>query len=303
MLHNDIVSYIKRHPKKYTSTQIAEHFFPGKGKENYNKVNGIITRGAVRKLILQEPTGIRSPLQEFVMKKAQKRALHKPKELIPRAPNTKNVLIIGDLHEPFTLEGYREFCYDTYKKYECTHVIFIGDIIDNHYASYHETDPDGLGGGEELDLAVKAIGEWVKLFPKADVIIGNHDRLIMRKAFTGGIPKRWIMEYKDVLEAPGWNFVEERTYDNVHYIHGEGSTARTRARKDLMSTVQGHRHPEAYNEFVVGETFKIFGMQVGCGVDRKSYAMAYAKAHPKPAIGCGVILNHGEQPINVMMTL
>ena len=111
------------------------------------------------------------------------------------------------------------------------------------------------------------------------------------------------MDYKDVLGAPGWNFVEERLYNGIHFIHGEGSTARTRCRKDLIYTVQGHRHPEAYTEYVVGETFKIFGMQVGCGVDRHSYAMAYAKAHPKPAIGVGVILDHGSLAFNVLMPL
>jgi hypothetical protein len=27
-------------------------------------------------------------------------------------------------------------------------VIFLGDIIDNHYSSYHESDPDGYSAGE-----------------------------------------------------------------------------------------------------------------------------------------------------------
>ena len=182
-------------------------------------------------------------------------------------------------------------------------MIFIGDIIDNHYSSFHISDPDGMSGGDELDLAIEHISKWVALFPKADVIIGNHDRLIMRKAFEGQIPRRWIMDYQDVLDAPGWNFIPEAKYDGIHYIHGEGATARTRCKKDLISTVQGHRHPEAYTEYVVGETFRIFGMQVGCGIDRHSYAMAYAKDHPKPAIGVGVILNHGAIAFNVLMDL
>ena len=44
-------------------------------------------------------------------------------------------------------------------------------------------------------------------------------------------------------------------------------------------------------------------MQVGCGIDNKAYAMAYAKNYGKPAIGCGVILNNGKTPINVLMEL
>ena len=215
----------------------------------------------------------------------------------------ENVLIIGDIHEPFCLDGYLEFCKETKKKYRCNRIVFIGDIIDNHYASFHDTDPDGLSGIDELERAIAGIAKWVKAFPVADVILGNHDRIIMRKAFAGGVPQQWIRDYADVLEAPEWNFTDEAVYNGVQYLHGEGGTARVKSRKDLMSTVQGHLHPQAYVEWTVGKNFRVFGMQVGCGVDNRAYSMAYAKSHPKPAIACGVVLDDGKQPINVMMEL
>ena len=81
--------------------------------------------------------------------------------------------------------------------------MFIGDIIDNHYSSYHETNADGMGGADELQLAIQRIARWHKEFPNATVIIGNHDRMIMRKAQTSAIPSKWIKSYKEVLEAPG----------------------------------------------------------------------------------------------------
>ena len=56
----------------------------------------------------------------------------------------RRILVIGDLHAPFTLTGYLEFCENIYAKYNCNQTIFIGDIIDNHYSSFHTTDPDGL---------------------------------------------------------------------------------------------------------------------------------------------------------------
>ena len=214
-----------------------------------------------------------------------------------------NVLVIGDLHEPFCLEGYLEFCLDTYHHYKCTDVIFIGDIIDNHYSSYHETDADGLGGGDELELAVSKIADWYKAFPEAKVLIGNHDRMIMRKAQTSAIPSKWIKSYQDVLEVPNWEFLERYVLNDVQYIHGEAGTARTKCRADMMNTVQGHLHTQCYTENYVGAKYRIFGMQVGCGIDHESYAMAYAKAGKKPAIACGVILNNGKTPINVMMQL
>jgi len=220
-----------------------------------------------------------------------------------RKYKTNNVLVIGDIHEPFCLDGYLEFCIEQYHNHNCTEVVFIGDVIDNHYSSYHETDANGMGGGDELDLAISKIAKWYEAFEHATVIIGNHDRIIMRKAQTSAIPSKWIKSYKDVLEVPKWNFVERYVKDDVQYIHGEAGTARTKCRADMMNTVQGHLHTQCYTEHYVGQKYRIFGSQVGCGIDHESYAMAYAKAGKKPAIACGVILNNGKTPINVMMQL
>jgi len=213
----------------------------------------------------------------------------------------RRILVIGDIHAPFTLDGYLEFCEDMYARYNCNQVIFIGDIIDNHYASFHATDPDGMGGGDELDVAIEHVKMWSESFPVADVCIGNHDRIIMRKAFDSQIPSRWIKSYNEVL-GTNWNWVEHVVYDDVQYIHGEGGTARTKSKNDMMSTVQGHIHTQAYVEWSVGKMFKIFGMQVGCGIDSKSYAAAYAKNFKKQAIGCGVVIG-GHTAINCMMEL
>ena len=214
-----------------------------------------------------------------------------------------NVLVIGDLHEPFSLDKYLEFCISKYDEFDCTEVVFIGDIIDNHYYSYHETNADGMGGADELEYAIKRIARWYKAFPKATVICGNHDRMIMRKSQSSAIPSKWIKSYKDVLEVPGWNFVERYVKDGVQYIHGEGGTARSKCRADMMNTVQGHLHTQAYCEHYVGQNFRVFGMQVGCGINHETYAMAYAKYGKKPAIGCGIIMNNGKLPINLLMEL
>tara|TARA_R100001443_G_scaffold111586_1_gene124469 strand:+ start:62 stop:784 length:723 start_codon:yes stop_codon:yes gene_type:complete len=220
-----------------------------------------------------------------------------------RETDARNVLVIGDLHEPFCLDRYLDFCIKQYKIYNCNQVIFIGDIIDNHYSSYHETSADGMGGLDELELSISRIARWYEVFPVATVILGNHDRIIMRKAQTSAIPSKWIKSYKEVLQVPTWNFVERFVQDNVQYIHGEGGTARTKCRADMMNTVQGHLHTQCYTEHYVGQNYRVFGQQVGCGIDHDSYAMAYAKYGKKPAIGCAVVLNNGTLPINLLMPL
>ena len=210
-----------------------------------------------------------------------------------------NLLIIGDLHAPFDLDGYLDFCREQQEIFNCGSVIFIGDIQDLHYSSYHPSDPDGYGAGDELDRAIDRIKPYHDMFPHAKVIIGNHDRLVYRKAFSGGLSKRWIKEYKDVLNTPTWDFVERVNWFGVDVNHGEGGTAKGRMKKELCSQAQGHLHSELYVEFLQGNGIQIFGMQVGCGVDVTKYAFEYGKNYKKSAIGCGVILNKGTFPIAI----
>tara|TARA_R110001583_G_scaffold38316_2_gene123875 strand:+ start:150 stop:872 length:723 start_codon:yes stop_codon:yes gene_type:complete len=220
-----------------------------------------------------------------------------------RETETRNILVIGDLHEPFCLDGYLDWCLEQYEAFNCNQVIFIGDIIDAHGFSYHEPDPDGMSAGLELKTAIKKIQKWYEAFPYADVMIGNHDRMASRKAMTGGIPAAWIRSYNEVLGTPNWNWVESVIYDDVLYEHGEGGQAAAKAKNNLMSSVCGHTHTLAYVQWFVGKRFKVFGMQVGCGVDSTTYAAAYAKNFKKQSIGCSVVLNNGQLPINLLMPL
>ena len=211
----------------------------------------------------------------------------------------KNVLVIGDLHLPFTLEGYLEHCIKVYKKYNCDTVVFIGDILDLHFTSYHETSTEGYGATQEHDLSVEMLRKWYKAFPKAYVTIGNHDALIYRKAMSAGISKRWIQNYSQVLGTPGWEWVTDVVIDDVLYTHGT-TNAYTKAKQNLMSTVQGHLHSQAGIQFYVGTKSRIFGFQTGCGVDMKSYAMEYGRNFPKPVISCGVVIEGLHPYLEVM---
>ena len=213
------------------------------------------------------------------------------------------VLVIGDLHEPFCHKDYLKFCKETYEKHNCNRVVFIGDIIDNHYSSYHESSADGFGGKYELDKAIKKLAKWYKAFPKADVTLGNHDRIIIRKAQTSNIPSKWIKEFSEVLETPNWNFVTDVYYDGVRYVHGDKSgKPRMAVKRDMVSTVSGHYHTDMYVEWMFGKTRAIFAMAVGCGIDAKSYAMGYMQGGKKEAIGVGIVIG-GHCAFNVKMNM
>lgn len=220
----------------------------------------------------------------------------------------ENVLVIGDLHEPFCKKGYLEHCQDVYERFDCTRTVLIGDIIDNHYSSYHETDPDGHGAGDELDRVVERIGKWHEAFPGASVVLGNHDILAMRKVFSAGLSKKWIKSFEDVLRTPTWSYQDELYLNGVCYHHGTGSGgiggARLRSLSRNESTVMGHTHTEASITWHANQDKRFFGMYVGCGVDEKAYAMEYGKNNKrKMIISCGTVLNNGTLPIVHPMNL
>ncbi len=224
-------------------------------------------------------------------------------EVIVSGRDKGNVLVIGDLHEPFCLPDYLAFCKRQQVKYNCGTVVFIGDVIDNHYSSYHETSNQADGANQELALAKRKIKAWYKAFPKATVLIGNHDRLVARKAQTAGIADEWIRDYSDVLNTPGWNFIHAIELYGIMYTHGEGGTARKKMKDEHQSHVGGHLHSQAYVEWSVGTHHRHFGMQVGCGVDHNSFAMAYGRNFKKPVVSCGVVLNKGREPHVIPMDL
>jgi hypothetical protein len=213
------------------------------------------------------------------------------KVTLTKTRNINNVLYIGDLHLPFTKEGYLEFCIEQQERFNCGTVIFSGDLVDFHAQSFHNPNPDGLSAKDELILAVQELQKWYKAFPQATCLLGNHDRIVARKLFSVGLSQRWMKPLEEVLEVPNWKFVEQVIYNNVLYVHGEGGSAIKKAQSELMSVCQGHLHTEGYVQFLNGG--KNFGMQVGCGIDFESYAFAYAQRGKKPVLSCGVILGDG----------
>jgi predicted phosphodiesterase len=219
-----------------------------------------------------------------------------------------NTIIIGDLHLPFEIEGYLEFCREMQEKYNCGTVVHIGDLIDNHAASYHEKDPDGKSIGDEYKQALIKAKDWYSVFPNVKICIGNHDKLPFRKAFTAGLPKNWLKSYQEMFESPStweWDFVH--TVNGVMYQHGTGLSgemaAINAARENRQSTVIGHLHTVCNTRYLASYKDLIFGMSVGCGIDHSKYAFAYGRENTrKPVIACGVVLD-GKLPINIPMSL
>ncbi len=216
-----------------------------------------------------------------------------------------NVLFVADLHSPWILDGYLDWCKEQQERWNCGTVIFSGDILDSNSWSFHEKDADGMSVKDELYAAKKQLKEVFRMYPNAISLMGNHDLLISRKMKAAGLSQEFMKDFGSVLEAPKtWNFVHEYVKDNVKYIHGSYGNAFKRAIDSRMSHCQGHLHSQTFVQWSVSEKDAIFGLQVGAGFDRDKYAFDYAKPFPKkPIISCGLILDKGTTPIVKIMPL
>ena len=300
--------YLKCSPKviakNYPKTVDIKHIIVAleQARITDKKTREVVAASLVKKVTLNQAIE--------VVKKANNLETRAPKINIKKSEkvDANNILIIGDTHYPFIREGYLEHLLKSKRDYNCGTIIHIGDVVDNAYSSFHETNPDGHSAGDELEYAIDQLKVMYKEFPKVKVCLGNHDQIINRKAFSSGLSKRWIKGLDEVLEVPGWNFDMEHIEHGVLFTHGTGTSgqnaAYNKALNRRMSVVQGHLHSESNIRYNVSKNDIIYGMQVGCGVDDRKYAFDYAKANPRKfIISCGIILNKGKLPILLPMDL
>src|SRR5690606_4604668 len=123
-----------------------------------------------------------------------------------RVVANSRVLIISDTHTPYHHPDAIKFLAAIKKQHKPDRVIHIGDEVDYHAMSFHDSDPDLYSASDELEKAIEAIHQIADLFPKVDVIESNHGSLAFRRAKAHGFPRQLIRPYKEVLGTPGWNW-------------------------------------------------------------------------------------------------
>lgn len=218
------------------------------------------------------------------------------------------VLVFSDTHYPFSVEGFEKFLKRVYDKYKCDTVIHCGDLVDFHAISAHETEPDAKDPGTELEMAITKADKLYKIFPKVKFVLGNHDQRVMRAGAKAKLTPKMLTPFRDLLQIPkGWDIDDSFVIDKVFYSHGEGYSGvnahRQKASTEMMSCVIGHLHSHAGIAYLANTNNLIWGMNVGCALDRKTYAARYGKNFKfKPVIGCAVVID-GQQPIFISMKL
>lgn len=206
------------------------------------------------------------------------------------------VLCIGDLHEPVSHPGYLRFCKDLYAEWSCDTVVFMGDVADMQAISFHAANPECPGPSDEFSLTKQKIAKWHRAFPKAKVCIGNHDERLIRLAESVNIPSKFLRNYADIWDTPGWDWKFDFIIDEVYYYHGTGTSglypAANAMRKHLISVVMGHNHASSGVCHAAAFGKRVFGMDVGCGIRIKAFQFAYGKhVARRPILSAGLVLD------------
>lgn len=209
------------------------------------------------------------------------------------------VMFISDQHIPYHHERMFDFLEGLIQKYKPTRFVNVGDELDKHAMSYHDSDPDLPSAGDELERSLPHVKRMETMIPIMDIIESNHGSMHMRKAKTHGFSKRYMRSYNEILEVgPGWKWHTDLTLDmsefgvpDVYVHHGKTKRAIVTSKAMSMSHVCGHYHESFGIEYWANPKGLYYGMNIGCLIDDKKMAFAYNKNNPnRPIIGTGLIV-------------
>ena len=213
--------------------------------------------------------------------------------------DNSRILFLSDQHIPYHHEQMFDFLEMLIKKYDPTRFVNVGDELDKHAMSYHDSDPDLPSAGDELERSLPHIKRMETMIPKMDFVESNHGSMHLRKAKTHGFSKRYMRSYNEILEVgPGWKWHNDLTLDmrewgvpDVYVHHGKTKRAIMTSKAMSMSHVCGHYHESFGIEYWSNPKGLYFGMNIGCMIDDKKLAFAYNKNNPhRPIIGTGLII-------------
>lgn len=217
---------------------------------------------------------------------------------VKREFDNSRILVISDLHIPYNHQDSLEFLQHLADKYNPTRIICLGDELDKHSLSFHQSDPDLSNAGDELQASLPVIKQLETMFPEMDILDSNHGSMVWRKAKHHGIPRHYIKGYNDVLGVgDGWQWHNDMTIklpngQYCYFHHGKTNNIIRLSQQMGMNCVQGHYHESFKIDYWGNATGLYWGMQAACLIDDDSYAFSYNNVNIKrPIIGTGLIID------------
>lgn len=261
---------------------------------NESTIRGYESQGLLNKWRSVPPEVVKeTPYSRLAEIESVKEKIHQK----DNGEDNSRVLLISDMHIPYHHPDTIAFLKHLKDKYNPTRVICLGDELDKHSLSFHDSDPDLPSAGDELRAALPVVKELFEMFPKMDLLESNHGSLVYRKANHHGIPRHYIKSYNEVLGVDeGWQWWHDMTITlpngNKCYLHHGKTTNITKTSQTMgMCSVAGHYHETFKVEYWANPNSLYWGLQIGCLIDNSAYAFNYNNCNLKrPIIGTGLII-------------
>lgn len=248
-------------------------------------------------------------------------SLKEERKLIPAAPLGvgglfapdkvyRSIVVMPDLHAPYHHQDALAFMGAVLKAFKPELVVNLGDETDKHAMSFHDSDPNLMSAGDELEASRKVLAGFAKIMPNVLLCDSNHGSMHYRKAKHHGIPVQYLKDYRDILfpegGGEGWHWAENWRVNTplgeVMFKHQPSGPILNDAAHNQCNLAVGHHHGNFSVEYTASSKHIYWGAYFGCLIDKDKLAFAYGKHFPrKPVVGCGVILDG--RPMLVPMIL
>lgn len=211
-----------------------------------------------------------------------------------------SILVIPDQHAPYHHPDAIDFLIEVAAAFRPELVVNLGDELDYHAMSFHDSDPNLDSAGVELEKGKAWLAKLAAVFPAQIVCDSNHGSMHYRKAKAHGLPVQLLRTYREIVFPKGggdnWHWAEswrvKTKAGDVLFKHQSSGTILVDAAHNQANLMAGHNHGNFSIEYSASSAFLYWGCYSGCLIDKDSYAFAYGKhSLRKPVIGCTVILN------------
>lgn len=221
----------------------------------------------------------------------------------------ESILVIPDIHAPYQHPDTLQFLRAVKQAFEPDLCVQLGDELDYHALSFHDSDPNLESAGTELEQGKLFLKCLVHEFPNLLVCHSNHGSMVYRRAKAHGLPVQLLKKYRDIVipsvSNHGWSWAFSWRINTplgeVLFKH-QTTGILADAAHNSCNLVVGHNHGNFSVEYSASSSHLYYGAYAGCLIDKDALAFAYGKhSLKKPIIGCMVILSG--RPMLIPMVL
>jgi hypothetical protein len=211
----------------------------------------------------------------------------------------ESILVIPDIHAPYQHADTLPFLKAVRDAFSPDLVVQLGDELDYHALSFHDSDPNLDSAGMELERGKLFLKALAREFPEVLVCHSNHGSMVFRRAKAHGLPVQLLRTYRDIVLPEvanhGWSWAYSWRVNTplgeVLFKH-QTTGILADAAHNSCNLVVGHNHGNFSVEYCASSSHLYYGVYSGCLIDKDALAFAYGKhSMKKPIIGCTVILN------------